>query len=190
MFQHMLDAPYMRLAEVMLHYGSPNALDVFWGGRAILNDKVLMFRHAMFQHMMFELLDFGSPFWYTFGIFWAPFNALLGPFCPIGPIWDRPHGPLLGPLAYACNVCMQGIFVRLMYQNVKHVSMLFILCNCIMSVKERKRLRQPLLAQIPDRSRLARTSESHRPLLWEAHDDSEGQRKIWRHVKARPSQKK
>ena len=31
---------------------------------------------------------------------------------------------------------MQGTFVRLMYQNVKHVSLLFnILCDCIMSRK-------------------------------------------------------
>ena len=41
MFEHMM--PYIRLTEVMLHYGSPSAMDVsvrsfhILGGRAILN---------------------------------------------------------------------------------------------------------------------------------------------------------
>ena len=102
----------MRLAEVMLHYGSPNALDVF----SEVGEPSSMTKYidvsAMFQHMMFELLDFGSPFWYTFGIFWAPFNALLG---PIGPILDRPHGPLLGPLnnwhRHAISACRAPLCV-------------------------------------------------------------------------------
>ena len=73
---------------------------------------------------MFELLDFGTPFWYTFGIFWVPFRALLGSFGPIGPIWDRPGtGPMGRFWAHWHMKSVQGTIVR--YQNVKHVSTLF-----------------------------------------------------------------
>ena len=70
MFQHMMH--YIRLAEVMLHYGSPSALDVFWGGRAILNDKV----HWCFDNVSTHgVRTLG--FWITFLLhFWD----LLGPF--------------------------------------------------------------------------------------------------------------
>ena len=116
----------------------------------------------MFQHMMFELLDFGSPFWYTFGIFWVPFKALLGgSFISIvamahkvlampcelklpifSQLQSRAHvqvQPLSSPLPPWPTRCWQCFvtIVCLMYQNVKHVSTLFnLLCDCIMSRKQ------------------------------------------------------
>ena len=92
----------------MSQVGEPSSMFIRWASHPQWQSIDVS---VMFQHMVFELLDFGSPFCYTFGICWAPFRTLLGPFGPIGPVWDRPHGPLLGSLAYEVSACRAPLCV-------------------------------------------------------------------------------